>query len=59
MSLPERFWWILTVSAIVWYLSVAVYVAIRGAFDIRGMLTKLQSDKEREQVAAELDNKST
>jgi hypothetical protein len=49
MSLSERFWWLLTIFAIGWYLTVTVYVAIRGAFDIRQMLARLESQKSRKE----------
>jgi len=42
MSFAERFWWILTIAAVVWYSTITVYVAIRGAFDIRHMLGRLE-----------------
>ena len=42
MSFAERFWWILTIAAVVWYSTITVYVAIRGAFDIRHMLNRLE-----------------
>ena len=45
MSLAERFWWLLTGLCVVWYLTVTVYVSIRGAFDIRHMLARLQQDQ--------------
>lgn len=35
------FWWMLTLAVLVWYSSVTVYVAVRGASDIRGMLQRL------------------
>jgi len=35
------FWWLLTAACLVWYCTVTVYVAIRGVFDIRGMLRRL------------------
>jgi hypothetical protein len=49
MSLAERFWWLLTILAVGWYLTVTVYVAIRGAFDIRQMLARLESQQSREE----------
>ena len=49
MSLSERFWWLLTVFAVGWYLTVTVYVAIRGAFDIRQMLARLESQQWRKE----------
>jgi len=35
------FWWLLTAACLVWYSTIAVYVAIRGVFDIRSMLKRL------------------
>jgi hypothetical protein len=35
------FWGLLTVACLVWYATITVYVAIRGAFDIRSMLDRL------------------
>ncbi|MEW6252465.1 MAG: hypothetical protein AB1716_17645 [Planctomycetota bacterium] len=35
------FWWLLLAAVIVWYSTVTVYVAIRGALDIRAMLRRL------------------
>ena len=49
MSLPERFWWLLTILAVGWYLTITVYVAIRGALDIRQMLARLESQRSREE----------
>jgi hypothetical protein len=42
MSFPEAFWYSLTMAGVVWYLTVTVYVAIKGAFDIRTMLKSLE-----------------
>jgi hypothetical protein len=49
MKLAESFWWLLTVSSVAWYVTVTVYVAIRGAFDIRGMLRRLAAQQDAEQ----------
>jgi hypothetical protein len=49
MNLAERFWWLLTIFAVGWYLTVTVYVAIRGALDIRKMLARLESQQSREE----------
>ncbi|MCX7002472.1 MAG: hypothetical protein NTV22_04265 [bacterium] len=38
----ELFWKILTGAALLWYSTVTIYVAIRGARDIREMLDRLQ-----------------
>jgi hypothetical protein len=51
MNAAEWFWWALTICAIGWYMSVTIYVAIRGAFDIRRMLARLESQRSREDEA--------
>jgi hypothetical protein len=45
MKLAEQFWWLLTMSAVGWYVTVTIYVAIRGALDIRHMLARLESQQ--------------
>ncbi|MFO7974190.1 MAG: hypothetical protein R6V12_06110 [Candidatus Hydrogenedentota bacterium] len=35
------FWWLATVAVVVWYSTITIYVAIRGAIDIRSMLKRL------------------
>ena len=44
------FWWTLTAACVVWYSTITVYVAIKGAADIKNMLARLdaQSRDERE-----------
>jgi hypothetical protein len=37
------FWLALTIAVLVWYSTVTVYVAIRGAHDIRTMLARLSA----------------
>ena len=44
----KQFWWLLTMVSVGWYLTVTIYVAIRGAIDIRQMLDRLQSQKNQE-----------
>ena len=34
-------WWTLTMASILWYSTITIYVAIRGAADIKGMLGRL------------------
>ncbi|MBL8830478.1 MAG: hypothetical protein JNM18_26125 [Planctomycetaceae bacterium] len=41
MTWPERFWWVVTWASVAWYLTVTVYVSIRGGWDIRRMLERL------------------
>ena len=35
------FWALLLAACLVWYSTITVYVAIRGAFDIKNMLGRL------------------
>jgi hypothetical protein len=39
------FWWLLLVACLVWYSTVTVYVAIRGAIDIKQMLRRLRESE--------------
>jgi len=36
------FWWLLTTACIVWFSTITIYVAVRGALDIRGMFERLR-----------------
>jgi len=38
----NRLWLLLAVACLAWYATVTVYVAVRGAIDIRGMLARLK-----------------
>jgi hypothetical protein len=42
------FWWILAMACVVWYSTITVYVAIKGAADIKHMLARLDAAKARE-----------
>lgn len=42
MDAGRWFWLGMVVAAIGWYSAVTVYVAVRGAFDIRRMLARLR-----------------
>ena len=42
------FWWALTMACVIWYSTITVYVAIKGASDIRNMLARLSRDTERD-----------
>jgi hypothetical protein len=35
------FWWFLTVTCLVWYSTITIYVSVRGALDIKNMLARL------------------
>jgi hypothetical protein len=43
----EFFWRYLLYACLAWYTCVTLYVAVRGAFDIRTMLRSLSSEQER------------
>jgi hypothetical protein len=42
------FWWALTMACVIWYSTITVYVAIKGASDIKNMLARLDAEKKRE-----------
>ena len=42
MMAEHPFWWLLTMACVVWYSTITVYVAIRGAADIKEMLKRLR-----------------
>jgi hypothetical protein len=37
------FWAALTIACVVWYSTITIYVAVRGAVDIKQMLARLGS----------------
>jgi hypothetical protein len=41
MSCERFFWWLLTMTCVAWYSTITIYVAIRGAADIKEMLIRL------------------
>ena len=42
------FWWALTMACVIWYSTITVYVAIKGASDIKNMLARLGAENERD-----------
>ena len=42
MLKSQPFWGLLTIAVLVWYSTVTIYVAIRGASDIKEMLRRLK-----------------
>ena len=42
------FWWALTAACVIWYSTITVYVAIKGAADIKNMLARLGAEQERD-----------
>jgi hypothetical protein len=53
MNLAERIWYLLTMCAVLWYLSVTIIVAVRGAIDIRQMLKRLDEQHNAKKYSAE------
>jgi len=43
------FWGILMLAVLAWYSTITVYVAVRGAMDIKQMLRKLKEDRAGDQ----------
>jgi hypothetical protein len=52
MIWEHLFWWALTMTSVVWYCTITAYVAVRGTFDIRRMLSGLR-DRDNTANAAE------
>ena len=44
------FWWIMTAACVVWYSTITIYVAIKGAADIKSMLNRLSHTANTEQT---------
>ena len=42
------FWWALTMACVIWYSTITVYVAIKGAADIKNMLARLGAETARD-----------
>jgi hypothetical protein len=45
MQIDHWFWGMLTFAALAWYSTITVYIAFRGATDIKQMLKKLGDGK--------------
>lgn len=49
--MPQHwFWWSLTAAAVVWYSTITIYVAIKGARDIKNMLARLDETRRRDEA---------
>ncbi len=48
MLKSHPFWGLLTITVLVWYSTITIYVAIRGAMDIRHMLRRLGERAKRD-----------
>ena len=44
--MAKHFWLIMTIAVLVWYSTITIYVAIRGAVDVKQMLKRL-GERER------------
>lgn len=42
------FWGALTIACVIWYSTITIYVAIKGAADIKNMLARLGAEAERD-----------
>lgn len=43
----KTFWLVLTITSLLWYIFVTVFVGYKGIADIKGMFTRLEKNKER------------
>jgi hypothetical protein len=43
--IAKWFWWLLAMACVVWYSTITVYVAIKGAADIKQMLARLSENQ--------------
>ena len=48
-------WFLLTMACVVWYSTITIYVAIRGAVDIKQMLARLGEQANEPPVPPPLD----
>jgi hypothetical protein len=46
--LQHPFWFLIMAAVIVWYSTITVYVAIRGAVDIKQMLERLEKIRQED-----------
>ena len=44
------FWWAATAACVIWYSTITVYVAIKGAKDIKNMLARLDAQRTDKEV---------
>ena len=42
------FWLLITAACVIWYSTITIYVAIKGARDIKNMLARLDATNKRE-----------
>ncbi len=44
------FWAFMTMAVVVWYSTITIYVAIRGAYDIKHMLASLKKRQDADKA---------
>jgi hypothetical protein len=57
MIAEHPFWWLLMMACVVWYSTITIYVAIRGAADIKHMLQSLAESQQEPAAPAEAEQK--
>ncbi len=56
MTLAD-FWWWVAMACIAWYSTITVYVSVRGVWDIRNMLARLNSINQADDAEAARDER--
>jgi hypothetical protein len=51
--MAEWIWWCTMIACMLWYSVITLYVAIKGAGEIRGMLSRLAQQQDAEAEMAE------
>ena len=47
MILDHWFWWLIAMACLIWYSTITIYVAVKGAKDIKNMLRRLANLNEQ------------
>jgi hypothetical protein len=47
MIMAHWFWFGMTMTYLIWYSTITIYVAVKGYRDIKGMLKRLQNSKNK------------
>ena len=55
--MPEHsIWWLLTMGCIIWYIAITWYVAVRGAKDIKNMLSEIKNKTYQDKIVNKTPN---
>ena len=46
--IAQWFWFGMTMACVLWYSAITLYVGVKGAQDIRGMLSRLAENQDRD-----------